>query len=123
MVRQDIVVGLRNALERGSSMEQAKQSLINAGYSTGDITEAANFLTGGLGDQPLENPETSALNQQPQSSIQKNQAIPKNQALEPKKKFPLMLVSLITILVLLLATLVASIFFRESLITFFENLF
>ncbi|MEA3330047.1 MAG: hypothetical protein U9Q06_04865, partial [Nanoarchaeota archaeon] len=47
MPRQDIVAGLKNALERGEPITKAKQSLINAGYSLNEVNEAANYLTGG----------------------------------------------------------------------------
>lgn len=116
MVRQDIVTGLRNGLERGNTMEQAKQSLINAGYNSGDVLESANFLTGGLGDKPLEDPETNALNQYSSTTSKTNIA-------EPKKKFPLTLTVLVLILVFLLSSLLAAFIFREQLISFFEGLF
>ena len=47
MVREDIVGGLRNGLERGVSLEEAKQSLINAGYSSEEVEEASNYLSSG----------------------------------------------------------------------------
>jgi hypothetical protein len=47
MVREDIVAGLRNALDRGNSFEAAKQSLLNAGYSSEDIAEAGNYINAG----------------------------------------------------------------------------
>jgi hypothetical protein len=47
MVRQDIVAGLRNALERGISIESAKNSLLSAGYSVEDVNEAASSISAG----------------------------------------------------------------------------
>jgi len=47
MVRQDIVAGLKNALDRGYSFEGAKQSLLNAGYSAEDVEEAGNYINAG----------------------------------------------------------------------------
>lgn len=44
MARQDLLGALRNALERGQSIEQAKASLLNAGYDTFEIEEAAKEL-------------------------------------------------------------------------------
>ncbi len=54
MVRQDIVAGLRNALERGISIDSAKNSLLSAGYSMEDVEEATNFISAGaaLSAQP-----------------------------------------------------------------------
>jgi len=45
MVRQDILAGLRNALERGEILGEAKASLINAGYSREEVEEAAATLS------------------------------------------------------------------------------
>lgn len=45
MVRQDILAGLRNALERGEILGEAKESLINAGYSREEVEEAAATLS------------------------------------------------------------------------------
>lgn len=45
MVRKDILAGVRNAVERGESFEQAKASLINAGYTRGEVEEAVAVLS------------------------------------------------------------------------------
>lgn len=44
MSRQDILTCLKNAVERGQSLEDAKLSLINAGYSRQDIEQATKEL-------------------------------------------------------------------------------
>jgi len=44
MVREDIVGGLKNAVERGDSLQEAKNSFLSAGYSQKDIEEAADSL-------------------------------------------------------------------------------
>ena len=44
MVREDILGGLKNALERGESMQDAKASLISAGYSQAEVEEALATL-------------------------------------------------------------------------------
>ncbi|MBI5149017.1 hypothetical protein HZA33_05030 [Candidatus Pacearchaeota archaeon] len=41
MVREEIVAGIRNALDRGQSMDQAIQSFILAGYTENEVNEAA----------------------------------------------------------------------------------
>jgi hypothetical protein len=55
MVRPDIIAGLRNALERGATIDSAKNSLLSAGYSMEDVQDAADFISSG-----------SALSVQPQ---------------------------------------------------------
>lgn len=47
MVRQDILAGLRNAVERGYSLEKAKQSFISSGYSREEVDEASQFVHSG----------------------------------------------------------------------------
>ncbi len=44
-MREEIVAGLKNAMARGTSLEQAVQSFINAGYNSSEVSEAANFLS------------------------------------------------------------------------------
>ena len=48
MVREDIVAGLRNAVERGYSLEIAKQSFISAGYSAAEVEAAAKYISTGV---------------------------------------------------------------------------
>lgn len=47
MISDEIVGGLKNALERGVPLQQAKQSFINSGYSPRDVEAAAQQLTSG----------------------------------------------------------------------------
>lgn len=44
MARQDLMAALRNALERGETIEQAKTSLLNAGYKKEEVEEATKEL-------------------------------------------------------------------------------
>lgn len=43
----EIIIALKNALERGQGINSAKQSLINAGYSEAAVNSAANTITSG----------------------------------------------------------------------------
>ncbi|MBD3252749.1 hypothetical protein GF386_03400 [Candidatus Pacearchaeota archaeon] len=47
MVNNDIVTALKNAIDRGESLENAKKIMINSGYSQKDIEEASAFVGGG----------------------------------------------------------------------------
>jgi len=44
MVREDLICALRNALERGESMSEAIESLVNAGYNRVEIEEASRQI-------------------------------------------------------------------------------
>src|SRR3989344_4686082 len=52
MRKEEIIQGLKNAIERGSDLEQAKQSFINAGYDEREINDAAASLQGTLTEYP-----------------------------------------------------------------------
>ena len=40
-MREDIVTGLKNAMQRGESLEKSMQSFINAGYNPIEVKQAA----------------------------------------------------------------------------------
>lgn len=44
MARQDLLCAIRNALERGETLEEAKISLLNAGYPKLEVEEAAKEI-------------------------------------------------------------------------------
>ena len=46
-MRDDIYGGLRNAMSKGSTLEQAVRSFINAGYSEAEVMEVAKIFTDG----------------------------------------------------------------------------
>ena len=48
-MKEEIISGLKNATQRGTPIEIAMQSFINAGYSETDVKEAAESLSIGLG--------------------------------------------------------------------------
>ena len=48
-MNSDLIWGLRNAIERGYSLEQAAKSFVSAGYSEIEVQEAIRILTSGSG--------------------------------------------------------------------------
>ncbi len=48
MVNEDIITALNNSLERGESLDNAMQILINTGYNPNEIKEASNFFKKGV---------------------------------------------------------------------------
>ena len=46
MVNEEIVIALRNAVERGENLQVAAQSLVNSGYNAIEVQEASNFVGG-----------------------------------------------------------------------------
>lgn len=73
MENQDIISGLRNAVERGYSIELAVQSFVNAGYSKQDVLDSAKLL--GYGNNIISNiPQNQQQNQQASQSQQIQQS-------------------------------------------------
>lgn len=46
-MNEDIVSGIKNAVEHGATLEEAIESFLNAGYSSNEVQEAAHYLTTG----------------------------------------------------------------------------
>ena len=68
-MREEILAGLKNALERGESLERAVQSFINAGYNPAEVRQAAQLLSDGA--LSTLHPQTEPIRKiQMQSSIQ-----------------------------------------------------
>ena len=53
MEKPELIAGLKQALERGYSLEQAMQSFKNAGYGSRDVEDSARSLRGVLSTIPL----------------------------------------------------------------------
>jgi len=73
--KQEIISGLRNAVERGYSLELAVQSFMSAGYSKQDVLDSAKILgynSGGI----ISNLPASMPAQSPQIPQEKTQEMP-----------------------------------------------
>jgi hypothetical protein len=123
MVRDDLVAGLRNALERGTPLEGAKKSLINAGYSSEEVEEASNYLHSGsvlaAHPQQLKKPADSVQPSKPKkTSVQQ----PKNQQQNKKSGEGFFarnwkIVLLLGILAVLIILFVLVLVFRDKIAT------
>lgn len=88
MERPEIIDGLKNAIDRGYSLEIAVSSFINAGYNQQDVLDSAKFLGGSVLSLEPKPQETRQNNQQasqqtiPQASQQPPEISPK------EKTFP-----------------------------------
>lgn len=151
MVDKEIFGGLKNAIERGSSLKEAMMSFYNAGYAKKDIEEAArefqmeqfqmknpqyqqpqNFQPIPQSFQQLQVPQAQMpkppINATPLSvynSPTENQPVQKvsNYAYTPKKRFSWATFLLVIMLLILLGALVSVFIFQNQLIEFFQNQF
>lgn len=142
-MRDDIYGGLRNALERGSSIEQAIESFVSAGYNRKEVMETANQITGNSPESViLEQPTQSQTQPQLQTQVQPQKIVsptaqipkrPDNQQFLPlttkqgqklvkytsKGKITLLIVTLLVLVVGLIGT----IFYRQIITDFLTGLF
>ena len=124
-MREDIYGSLKNALERGATIEQAIRSLINSGYSESEVREVADQIT------PSALSTTSSQNTRPASTVPIAHQLPRPVSLQ-KTTFgqPLRrgnrtgtIILLVIILLILLSLLVLTIIFREKIVNFLLSLF
>ncbi len=114
--KEDIFGGLKQALARGFSLQQAKQSFINAGYSSQEVNEAASSIDErnvrkGTRFKPLPSP-SGEIPPPPQNNKQKTQ-----------KSSNKMIIILLSIFLILLAFLIISLVFKDQIIDFLSRLF
>lgn len=93
-MKEELIAGIQNAIERGNTIENAIESLINAGYNPQEVRDAAQSFTSGAssmlnyspdkgksfpvvisgngnGSQQLNNPqETYAVKEAPQKPVE-----------------------------------------------------
>ncbi len=106
MERQEITAGLKNALERGYSLELAVQSFINAGYNRQDAEDSAKSLSR---EGIIHNiPDSSALYEVKEDL----------ERAKPKGNWKIFI--LMAILLILLALISWTIFDRESAASFLK---
>lgn len=121
-MREDIVGGLRNALERGTSLEQAIRSFMNAGYREADVRDAAKLLEGGAItfslQQPTRNASLSpAVPQRTQSFKQPMQVAMKSsfEVQRPRQRPSMLIIVLSVVLLLSITSFVFSLMFKKEI--------
>lgn len=124
-MRDDIYGGLKNALERGASIEQAIRSLINAGYNDIDVRNTARYLTTGAMDTTTPNiqktPQMPSLSQKKFRPLA-GQQIKFRQGVRTKEGKG-KIIALVIILLFLIGVLVLTLIFRDSIVQFLTGLF
>jgi len=110
----EIISGLRNALERGESLDKAAQSFLNAGYNPNEVKESVTAITQGATDitiQPVQHTSTQKESNQtfPKNFIQGAPQAPAETILiqKPKKKHRVLITVLVVVLLILGAVLVS----------------
>ncbi len=91
---EEIIGGLRNAVERGASLEQAVQSFISAGYNPIEVKQAAQSLSqistlrpvnGRIPEMPRLPQAEQAMQRQQPGQIQKGPQVLQQQAVQQQQ--------------------------------------
>ena len=120
MVRTDILGGLKNALERGESFDEAKNSLVSAGYPKSDVEEAALTLTEKIqkkkSDMPIPTIYSTSLQAPPAppaSTSETEEKVKPLPQIKVKAKFNYLLIVPIVLISALIAYLIYNIFLSQ----------
>ena len=128
MVNMDILEGLKFAISRGETLQQAMQSFYNAGYDRKDIEESAKALQSQIHQEQIQKPklvksENNIKKPAKLSGLQPPKTTQKisnyEQEKNPRKKMILIVTSLLIVLIVILAGIF---FFRENLLEFFSKI-
>jgi len=138
-MKEEIIGGLKNALDRNETIEKAMQTFINAGYSATEVREAASMVnpsaTGMLYGQPsISSTSQSSVRQTAQASkpatLPKQQttntpataSMPVTNVASPTKQNKGRKTAIILAIVLIVLVLVlgATIFLSESILNMFS---
>lgn len=125
----ELVAGIKNAMERGYSVEQASQSFVNAGYNPAEVREAVNILTRGATAIVENTPSSPVIQQKPiqqkQQSVQMEtgqQAFQQNPLIQKKPSSKRkIIIALIILLIILIGGLIMLIIFRDSILSFLSG--
>lgn len=128
MVSIDLLEGLKVAISKGETLQQAMQSFYNAGYDKRDIEESAKALQYQIHQEQIQKPKllksennikkpTKLSKLQPPKTTQKisNYEQEKN----PRKKMIIIVTILLVVLIIILSGIF---FFRENLLEFFSKI-
>ncbi len=138
-MNEEVLGGLKSALERGESLKRAMMTLFNSGYKRGEIEEAAAILTEPNIESPSKQPMNAvsknvivktfekempkpiaqpAISEGDSQSIQKasryGEKNPKNNAIA---------FVLVSLLIFFSGLLITIFFFKQDLINFFSSIF
>ncbi len=117
MAKEELIIGLKNAIERGESIQGAMQTLIAAGYDAKEVQDAASQVNLGVIGQI---PESAQQPKEGEQAAEKPQALPQVTApIQEKPKMKMMTKLLIIILILLGAGILAFMLFGEQILKMF----
>lgn len=120
-MKEDLISGLKNAIERGFSLESAVKSFLNAGYNAQEVRDAAEHLSHGASSLVY-----SEINREHATPEQTNPVSSDNTPIAPplevkKKSKHILIIILSIILAILGAGILSILFFKDEIISFFSE--
>lgn len=107
-MNEDIMAGLKIAMERGESIGDAMQSFKNAGYTASEIEEAASIISKGFSQLPTVAEASKSAEAIP----------PKPKEISPRAKQ----IIIILIILVLVGIALSFIFLRNQFMSFFLSI-
>jgi len=86
MEKPEITAGMKNALSRGYSLEQAKKTFINSGYSSADVEDSARSFSGIISNIPQRTMLPNLPLPPNMPATQQEPILPELPAIQPKQQ-------------------------------------
>lgn len=123
-MKEEISSGIKNAIERGSSLEKAVQSFINAGYNPDEVNQAAAMVSQSTSEIIVQsNPLKSNIpNSNPtpvpaqNTENSKTIVIPSTIPLDKPKHHNRLIIILLVVLFLLASGIISLIMFKDTIL-------
>ena len=129
-MRDEIYYGIKNAIERGSSLEEAAQSFVNSGYNPEEVREAVSMISQGATNivQSVSNVPNSSEKSFPvdsKTALQQPTLAGPNQTQKIKlseKSNKGLIIFLIIILLVLVGGIITFLMFQNQIIEVLKNI-
>jgi len=108
-MKEELIGGIKNALDRGQPIEEAVQSLINSGYNEKEVRAAAEMVSSGTATTMLKEPEEPKEREEKKLPTLPGKQLPKPSV--PKEKKSKGKIILVIVLVVALLGIVGGIFY------------
>lgn len=109
-MNDEILSGLKNARERGFSLEESVQSFLNAGYNPAEVKEAASFLSKGFSPLPMTLKETTVS------------STPKSEEEQKPKSSRMKWIIIILIALVIVALTISLLFFKDIFLGIIDSI-
>jgi len=132
MERPDIMAGINQAVEKGESLEKAKQTFLDAGYSSQDVEDSVRAINSGVIPHFVNNTSNQQISPSAQPALQSSPSQSQQQvqiqtpSFQPAQESSggriFLIVLLIIILLIALGGLAVVLFAKDQAVSFLESI-